>query len=129
MSEEEVVSDAPEASEVDSSPVDSAPEQSVEQPQQQEVWGHFRSMPQFQGQDDNAIAQRLYAAMQREEHAARALQQYQSIVPVAQEYLQNRQDYEAWKQSRNQPQQAPQPAKQEQPSWWNPPQIKDSYKR
>jgi hypothetical protein len=103
-------------------------------PQQQEVWGHFRSMPQFQGQDDNAIAQRLYQAMQREEHAARALQQYQSIVPVAQEYLQHRADYEAWKQSRNQPaaapqqQVAPQP-KAEQQSWWNPPQIKDSYRK
>lgn len=122
----------------DSAPVDSAPvsepvEQSapVEQPQQQEVWGHFRSMPEFQGQDDAAIAQRLYHAMQREEAAARALQQYQSLVPVAQDYLQNRQDYEAWKASRSQQQPSqPQQAKQpEQPSWWNPPQIKDSYKR
>jgi hypothetical protein len=99
---------------------------------QQDVWGHFRSMPEFEGQDDNAIAQRLYYAMQREEAAARALQQYQSIVPVAQEYINNRNDYEAWKASRNQPQAAstPQaPAQPEEKPWWNPPQIKDSYKR
>jgi hypothetical protein len=104
----------------------------VAEPQQQEVWGHFRSMPQFQGQDDTAIAQRLYSAMQREEAAARALQQYQSLVPVAQDYLNNRPDYEAWKASRSQqPAQPATPAapKQEQPSWWNPPQLKDSYKR
>ena len=133
MSDEEAVSDSVETSQADSAPVESAPEQAVEQPQQ-EVWSHFRTMPQFEGQDDGAIAQRLYAAMQREEMATRALQQYQSIVPVAQDYLQNRADYEAWKQSRNQPApptpQPAQPAQQKQESqWWNPPQIKDSYRR
>jgi len=108
-----------------SSPVE---QQAPEQPQQQEVWGHFRSMPEFQGQDDTAIAQRLYYAMQREDAAARALQQYQSLVPVAQEYINNRSDYEAWKQSRAQQPQAAPAAKEESP-WWNPPSIKDSYRR
>ncbi len=110
--------------------------EAVEQatPQEQEVWSAFRQLPEFQGQDDRAIAQRLYEAMQREEAAARALQQYQSIVPVAQDYINNRPDYEAWKASRGQPQapptQAPPPAAPQEPaSWWNPPQIKDSYKR
>jgi len=98
------------------------------------VWSAFRQLPEFQGQDDRSIAQRLYEAMQREEAAARALQQYQSIVPVAQEYINNRPDYEAWKASRSQPQapptQDPVPAAPQEPaSWWNPPQIKDSYKR
>jgi hypothetical protein len=95
-----------------------------------EVWQHFRNMEQFAGQDDNAIAQRLYEAMQREEHAARALQQYQSIVPVAQEYLNNRQQYEAWKAAQAAPrQQAPAPAAAPEKGWWNPPEVKDSYKR
>lgn len=103
----------------------------AEQPQQQEVWSAFRGLPQFQGQDDRAIAQRLYDSMQREEHAARALQQYQSIVPVAQEYLQHRQAYQEWLASRNNPQpQAQAPVQPPKPdSWWNPPQLKDSYKR
>jgi hypothetical protein len=123
--------------------VDSAPMESVEpvattedspavaaSPEQQEVWGAFRQLPQFQGQEDRAIAQRLYQAMQREEAASRALQQYQSIVPVAQEYLQHRPQFEEWRkmQSQPQPQQAPQPAKPE-PGWWNPPQVKESHRR
>lgn len=134
MAEEEVESVVGEESQAEvSQPVESStPEQPVEQSQQQDVWGHFRSLPQFQGQDDTAIAQRLYYSMQREEAAGRALQQYQSLVPVAQEYISNRSEYEAWKASRAQ-QQAPQqpqaPAQPEQPAWWNPPQVKDSYKR
>lgn len=131
MADEEVdVSSADAAPETVAEPSVAAESQPVEQAQQQDVWGHFRSMPEFQGQDDNAIAQRLYYAMQREEAAARALQQYQSIVPVAQDYIQNRPDYEAWKASRSQqqPQPAAPAAPQESP-WWNPPQIKDSYRR
>lgn len=136
MSEEAEVEDVGgvEESAVEQSPAQATPEESAplaEQPQQQEVWSAFRGLPQFQGQDDRAIAQRLYEAMQREEHAARALQQYQSIVPVAQEYLQHRPAYQEWLASRNNPQpQAQAPAQQpKQESWWNPPQIKDSYRR
>lgn len=134
MSDEEV---EVEGGEVESQVEASEPSEGVEssapaEPQQQEVWSAFRQMPEFQGQEDRAIAQRLYEAMQREEAAARALQQYQSIIPVAQDYISNRPDYEAWKASRAQqqaPQAAPQqPAPEEKP-WWNPPQIKDSYKR
>lgn len=132
MSDEEVVEDVG----AESAPVEesSAPVESAEapQPEQQEVWSAFRQLPEFQGQEDRAIAQRLYEAMQREEAAARALQQYQSIVPVAQEYLSNREQFERWRASQAQPQQAAAPmpeAKPEQPSWWNPPQVKDSYKR
>ena len=111
---------------VESQEAEAAP---VAEQTQEDVWGHFRSMPEFQGQEDRAIAERLYYAMQREDAAARALQQYQSAVPVVQDYISNRSDYEAWKASRSQPQQAPAaPAPEEKP-WWNPPQIKDSYKR
>ena len=105
----------------------------VEAVEQTDVWNHFRGMEQFQGKDDNTIAQSLYEAMQREDHANRALQQYQTVVPIAQEYLQNRDQYEAWKASQfqnpqrtQQPQAAPQP---EEKSWWNPPDVKESYKR
>ena len=133
MAEEDVGSADVEAVDVgeavESAPVaDSAPEAAP----QQEVWGHFRSMPEFSGQDDNAIAQRLYQAMQREDASARALQQYQSIVPIAQEYLTHRQDYEAWKANRGvtpQQPQAPVAAAPVKESWWNPPALKDSYKR
>ena len=131
MSDEEVVEDVG----AESAPVEetSAPAEAPEAspPEQQEVWSAFRQLPEFQGQEDRAIAQRLYEAMQREEAAARALQQYQSIVPVAQEYLSNREQFERWRASQAQPQpQAPATqAAPEQPSWWNPPQVKDSYKR
>lgn len=100
----------------------------VQQEQPQDVWQNFRNMPEFNGQEDMAIARRLYEAMQREEASARALQQYQSIMPVAQDYLRNRPDYEKWLASRNAPTQ-PEPPKQEEKPWWNPPQIKESYKR
>jgi hypothetical protein len=126
--------------EVDSAPVESAEpvattedSQSVAAPQQQEVWGAFRQLPQFQGQEDRAIAQRLYEAMHREEAANRALQQYQSAIPVVQDYLQNRPHYEKWRASQAQPQAAQaspaSPAQKPEPGWWNPPEVKDSYKR
>jgi len=131
MSDEEIESSGSE-SEVEEVGTEASESPVAEQAApQQEVWGHFRSMPEFSGQDDNAIAQRLYQAMQREEASARALQQYQSIVPIAQEYLTHRQDYEAWKANRNAPQQpqAPIAAEPVKESWWNPPALKDSYKR
>ena len=128
-----------ESAEVESQSVDEFSSQEVAEqaaaPQQQEGWGAFRNLPEFQGQDDRAIAQRLYEAMQREQSATRALQQYQSIVPVASEYLSNRELYEQWKSARDgasQQQPAPQQQAQQKPaeqSWWNPPQIKDSYRR
>jgi hypothetical protein len=96
-------------------------------------WDSFKQLPQFQGQDDRAIATSLYQAMQREQAATRALQQYQSIMPVAQEYLSYRPEFQKWRASQQQPQQpqqqaapAPQP---EKAKWWNPPEVKDGYKR
>lgn len=123
---------------VDSAPVADAPEAATTEdsqsaaaaPQQQEVWGAFRQLPQFQGQDDRAIAQRLYEAMQREQAASRALQQYQSAIPVVQDYIQNRPAYEEWRRAQAQQAQAQQQqAAPKEPDWWSPPQIKDSYKR
>lgn len=139
MSDEEVQeSGAPEAeAQVDQSAdvTDGQQPDVASEQAQQDVWSAFRGLPQFDGQDDTAIASRLYEALQREDAAARALQQYQSIIPVASEYLSNRELYEQWKSNRSAaPQQQAQPMpeqapKQEQPGWWNPPTIKDSYRR
>lgn len=95
-------------------------------------WNTFKGLPQFQGFDDQQIAAHLYQTMQREQAQARALQQYQQLVPVASEYLSNRQQYQQWVAAQRAAQQAPQPqaaAAPKQDSWWNPPQIKDSYKQ
>ena len=76
-----VESEAPDASSapVDSSPVESsAPSQHqpAAQTQQQPMspWDAFKRLPDFQGQDDRAIAARLYQAMEREKAAAHKLE-------------------------------------------------------
>jgi hypothetical protein len=138
----------PPEEEIDSSAVDSSADVSavdtgssaVESPQQSapaapqygvpELWGAFKSLPQFQGQDDRSVAAGLYEALQREQASARALQQYQQIIPFASEYLQYREPFEQWRKSQSQPQ-APQqamPQPQESP-WWDPPKLKDSYRQ
>ena len=103
----------------------------IEAPQAQDVWGNFRQLEQFQGMEDPAIAQSLYESMQREEVANRALQQYQSTIPIVQEYINNRQEYEQWKAGPTQQEQQGQvaPAQQEEQGWWQGPTIKDSHKR
>lgn len=93
----------------------------------------FRNVPQFRGLDDRQIAARLYETMQREQAASRALQQYQQLVPVVSEYLPNREAFQKWREAQQQapgpqPQQTQQP-QQSQPGWWNPPQLKDSYRQ
>ena len=144
MSEQEVQS-AEVAEEVSAAPVESeqaeaAAVASAEAAPVQEqgysvtdLWGAFKSLPQFQGQDDRAVAAGLYESLQREQAASRALQQYQQIIPFASDYLSNREAFEQWKSSREQGQAAPVAApRQPQPeesSWWNPPKIKDSYRQ
>lgn len=143
MSEEEVASS--DESAVDVSQESSAPEQAVASSAPEggqaaaaeptygvpELWGAFKTLPQFQGQDDRAVAAGLYEALQREQASARALQQYQQIIPFASEYLQYREPFEQWRKSQGQPA-APQPVQQQQPQetpWWNPPKLKDSYRQ
>jgi len=117
----------------EASPAEEPAPEATEQPEAApDIWSHFRSMPEFEGQQDEAIANHLYAALQQQGEAARALQQYQTVMPIAQEYLQNRQQYEEWLATRNQPQApqaAPQPQQTEPKSWWTPPEIKESYKK
>lgn len=107
-------------------------------PAQASVWDAFKALPDFTGQDDMAIARRLYASMEREKAATQALQQYQQYIPYAQQYLQNREPFERWLASqREQPQQSQQPqqpvekttAAEAMRKWWNPPQIRESYKQ
>jgi hypothetical protein len=119
--EQSVDSQAPVAPEPSSQPA----------PQQASPWESFKTLPEFQGQDDRAIASRLYQAMEREKVAARKLAQYQQVMPVAQEYLSNRPEYEKWRQQQAaaQAQQAPVQSQTPAQRWWNPPEIKDSYRR
>lgn len=104
-------------------------------PEQQNYYAAFRNLPQFQGLEDRDIANHLYQSMQREQAQARALQQYQQLIPVASDYLANREMYSKWKEAQQAaPQQAapgvPQPAPQpKQENWWNPPQVKDTYRQ
>lgn len=85
----------------------------------------FKHLPEFQGQDDLAIAQNLYKAFNGYQTANQQLQQYQSVIPAASEYLRNQKEFEAWKRSQAE---ASRPKPAEPAKWWNPPAIKDTYK-
>lgn len=98
------------------------------------VWDAFKNLPDFKGHDDVAIARRLYASMEREKAATSALAQYQQYIPYAQQYLQNREPFERWLASqREQPKPAAQPEQQSASEaikrWWNPPELRESYKQ
>ena len=135
MSEDQV-QDSPMVEE-SSAPVESAPveqSESIEaQPQQQSVWDSFKTLPDFEGQDDSSIARSLYQSMEREKSATRNLQQYQQLIPYAQEYMEHKDAFENWRNGQNQqpqqqqaPQQAPQP--QERSPWLGP-EVKPEHKR
>jgi hypothetical protein len=123
MADEELLNDAP-VSEAPEAPVSDAP-RSAEYGGFDTPYSAFKALPDFQGQDDLAIARNLYQAYSGYGEAQRQLQQYQNIIPHATEYLQNKQAYEQWKAAQAQAQ-APKPA--EKPKWWNPPSVDDSYK-
>lgn len=139
MEAEESV-DTTSAAETSDTSASSAPEASTPQAAapaaqpQQSVWDAFKNLPDFKGQDDVAIARRLYASMEREKAATQALAQYQQYIPYAQQYLQNREPFERWLASqREQPQQ---PVAQQKATaaeamkrWWNPPEVRESYKQ
>jgi hypothetical protein len=85
----------------------------------------FRHLPEYSGADDLAIAQDLYRSKQSYQEAQRQLQQYQSIVPYAQEYLKNQKAFSEWQRAQAE---AAKPKPQEAPKWWNPPQVKDTWR-
>ena len=125
MADEDVLNDAP-VSEAPEAPVSEAPQSApAEYGGFDTPYSAFKALPDFQGQDDLAIARNLYQAYSGFGEAQRQLQQYQNIIPHATEYLQNKQAYEQWKAAQAQAQ-APKPA--EKPKWWNPPSVDDSYK-
>jgi hypothetical protein len=127
MADEEVLNEAP----VSEAPVAEAPVSEAPQASGSEYGGFttpyeaFKSLPDFANQDDLTIARNLYQAYSGYGEAQRQLQQYQSIIPHATEYLQNKQAYEQWKAAQAAAQ-APKPA--EKPKWWNPPSVDESYK-
>lgn len=138
MSEELLPQDSTPA--VESTPVESsASPETVEQTSTDNVeptpnvWDSFKGLPDFEGQDDRSIAQSLYESFEREKAATHSLQQYQQLIPYAQEYLDNKEAFEQYQQNQSQPQQVQQPApapEAAQPeSWWNPPQVKPEHKR
>ena len=125
MADEDVLNDAP-VSEAPEAPVSEAPQSApADHGGFSTPYEAFKALPDFQGQDDLAIARNLYQAYSGYGEAQRQLQQYQNIIPHATEYLQNKQAYEQWKAAQAQAQ-APKPA--EKPKWWNPPAVDDSYK-
>lgn len=118
---------------------DPAP-QAAAAPAQGSVWDAFKNLDEFRGQDDLAIARRLYASMEREKAATQALQQYQQYIPYAQQYLQNREPFQQFVQHRDafqrwlsSQQQPAQPEKttaaEAMKRWWNPPELRESYKQ
>lgn len=124
-------SSAPESA-ASAAPSPEAHAASATAPAQQTVWDAFRALPDFKGQDDTAIARRLYSSMEREKAASQALAQYQQYIPYAQQYLQNREPFERWLASqREQPAQQPvekTTAAEAVKKWWNPPEVRESYK-
>lgn len=126
MADEELIDSAP----VDEAPVADAP---VTEPTPEASsgsgfatpWEAFKALPEYSQADDLSIAQDLYRAKQGYIESQRQLQQYQQIVPYAQEYLKNQQAFAEWQKAQAE---AAKPKPQEAPRWWNPPAIKDTYK-
>lgn len=113
----------------DSAPVAEAPAAPPEAPaspsQPINVYDAFKALPDFQGRDDVDIARSLYSSYTGLQEAQRQLQQYQTVVPYAQEYLRNQKEFETWRRSQAE---AAQPKPQEAPKWWAPPTVKDTWK-
>jgi len=120
----ESVSEAPVSAPVDSAPPQSAPAQDASQGFESPYLA-FRHLPEFAGQDDLAIAQNLYRAFNGYGETQRQLQQFQSLIPHTTDYVQNREKYQQWLSAQ---QEASRPQAPEQPKWWNPPSIEDTYK-
>jgi hypothetical protein len=122
---EEVQVDSVAAPEAPSSPpsqsFDNSPQHSTPAPAGS-VYDAFKTLPEFQGADDVAIASTLYQSMQGYQQAQQQLRQYQDMMPATMEYMQNRKAYSEWQKAQQAPKQP------EQPKWWNPPQVKDTWR-
>ena len=136
MSEEQVQDSPVEESSapLESAPVETTTTEAVDvQPQQESVWDAFKGLPEFEGQDDTSIARSLYESMEREKSATRNLQQYQQLIPYAQEYMQHKDAFDQWRNGQSQQAQPQQPAqqapKQEERAPWLGPEVKPEHKR
>jgi hypothetical protein len=107
------------------SPIESSASTESSTPGFDTPYSAFRHLPDFQGQDDLSIAQNLYKAYNGYGETQRQLQQYQQVVPYAQEYLRNQREFETWRKSQAE---AAKPKEPEAPKWWSPPQVKDTWK-
>lgn len=116
---EDIEPQVDEAPEVQDVPAPETPEAEV----QPNIYDAFKALPDFEGQDDTQIAQNLYRAHTGYQEAQRQLQQYQSMMPATQEYLRNQQKYQEWLSQQNAP-----PKAEEPPKWWNPPQVKETWR-
>lgn len=118
------------SADVDTSGGDEGYSPAAEQAAAVNYFDHFRGLPQFNGQDDRAIAGALYQQMQKAQSAQKALAEYQRIIPNAQLYAEHKPQFEAYlAQQRAAQQAAAQPQKPEQKPLWNPPELRDAYKR
>ena len=126
MAEEEVQNEVQESEpQVQEAPVADSGVPQQQESQVQTPWEAFRHLPEYSEADDLTIAKDLYNAKQGYVESQRQLQQYQQIVPYAQEYLKNQQQFQEWQKAQAE---AAAPKQPETPSWWNPPAIKDTYK-
>ena len=132
---DEQVDAAPEAEPVDVTPeLEATPtaESPAEQatPDAASPWNSLKQLPAFAGRPDEEIASSVHQALQREQALQHQLRQYQSILPVASDYLSNREMFERWKAGQQAPQQAPAPPPNaEENGWWNPPKVRDAYRQ
>jgi len=121
MADEELLNDAPVAEAPEAAPQETAPEpQGFSTP-----FEAFKSLPDFQGQDDLTIARNLYQAYQGAGEYQRQLQQFQRAIPYAQEYLRNVNEFEAWKRAQAE---ASAPKPEPQKKFWDPPAVDESLK-
>jgi hypothetical protein len=88
-------------------------------------WSAFKALPEYQGRDDLDIARDLYQSRQGFAEAQRQLQQYQQVVPYAQEYLRNQKDFEAWRRSQAE---AAAPKPEPKKKFWDPPAVDEGFK-
>ena len=131
---DEQVDASPDVDPVETSPeieANSTVETTAEQPAAEagSPWDTVKQLPAFAGKQDAEIAAGIQQALQREQALQHQLRQYQSILPVASDYLSNREMYERWKSGQQAAQQPPVTPTAEEQGWWNPPKIREAFKQ
>lgn len=131
MQDTEDTSGGVETAVADSSPVvDSGAQQpTAAVPQEENYWSHFKGLPEFSGKSDREIAGTLYQTMQREKAAAGTIARMQGVLPHANEWIAHKDEFMAWKKAQAQQAQQSQQAVKEVKKFWNPPEVKESYRR